>query len=262
MPLYDITNGQNPRGPGFMEFGVEGDAVPPFRVSSDGVISWGDGSSAHDVSLSRSAAGVLNVTGTDFQVNGSPVGGGGDDSVYPLAGYGLLAAAGDPIGWMAVSSYGNNTLFYTRVWIPAGVAITSLWVAVRDAGTWDGATGPNGIGLFTDAGVYVDDTAAGGTDGTMWTAAGWRGGALAAPVAAQGSGRFVYLAPLARGQTASPNIPYPSSCTDSQTPWFDSGIGVTKRRCTFQGGQTTFPASFDPTSTGTATTFLPLVGVS
>jgi hypothetical protein len=160
---------------------------------------------------------------------------------------------------MAASTLGNNTIFYARCWVPANKAIASLWVAVRTAGTWDGATGPNGIGLFDDSGTFVDRS---NTTGTMFTAAGWVGGALlSGTVAAQSTGRFVYLGLLARGMTADPVFPLPSSLTDSHTPWFDSGVGVTKRRAMFVGA-TSFPASFDPTSAGTATAAVPLMGFS
>lgn len=204
--------------------------------------------------------GALAVGGA-LTVAGQAVtpGGGGSDATYPLAGYGLLGASGDPMQFMGVSAIGNNLIFYPRVWVPANKAIGSLWCAVRDAGTWDGATGPNGIALYDDTGTYVDVT---NTTGTMWTANGWVGGALTlGTVAAQASGRFVYLAVLQRGMTASPNMPLPSSASDAQSPWFDFGVGVTKRRCMYNAG-TSFPASFNPASTGTATCSVPLVGFS
>jgi hypothetical protein len=186
---------------------------------------------------------------------------GGMDQVYPLAGYGLLAASVDPSSDMGTSTLGNNTIFASRVWIPAGVAITNLWIAIRDAGTWDGATGPNQLGLYTDAGVKVDNTA---DAATIWTTNGWRGGALAGgQVAAQAAGRFVYLLPLHRGMTAAPNVPFVSSANDAHNAWFNGQVGGgTKRRCTILTGQTSLPASFDPTASGTATTFVPLVAVS
>lgn len=76
MPVFDIAPGANPRAPGSLSFGHELDQVPPFNVDTDGLISWGDGVNARDVSLGRSAAGTLNVTGT-LNVNGSPISGGG-----------------------------------------------------------------------------------------------------------------------------------------------------------------------------------------
>lgn len=75
MPEFEISP-QNGRSPGELTFGVELDSVKPFAVDSSGKVSWGSGSAARDVTLERSGAGVLNVTGT-LNVNGVPVGGGG-----------------------------------------------------------------------------------------------------------------------------------------------------------------------------------------
>ena len=187
-------------------------------------------------------------------------GSSGMDQIFPLAGYGLLACSVNPESDMGTSTFGNNTIFATRLWIPAGVAITNLHVGVRDAGTWDGATAGNKLALFTDAGVLVDATA---ETPSIWTSNGWRGGALAGGVvASQGAGRFVYILPLHRGMTVAPNVPFLSSANDAHAPWFDLGVGVTKRRCTILSGQTAIPGSFDPTASGTATTFVPVVGVS
>jgi hypothetical protein len=71
----------NSYAPGSLEYGVELDQVLPFRLDSDGTISWGDGQQPHDVSLARTGAGVLNVTGTSLELNGVPVGGGGGGSI-------------------------------------------------------------------------------------------------------------------------------------------------------------------------------------
>lgn len=182
-------------------------------------------------------------------------GGSGMDQIFPLAGMGLKAAAGDPQVFMGVGGYGNNSMFATRVWIPANAVITNLWVAVRDAGTWDGSTSGNGLALYTDAGVFVDQY----LSNSLWTANGMRGGAIGAPVAGQGSGRFVYILPLARGMTTPANTALPISASDNQLPWFSKGLG-TRHRCIIIGGSA-FPGSFDPTA-GSSTTFMPWVGVS
>jgi len=57
-------NRGNPNSDGYAEFGTQEDAILPIRVTSDGVISLGDGTSAHDVVIQRTAAGVLTITGT------------------------------------------------------------------------------------------------------------------------------------------------------------------------------------------------------
>lgn len=75
MPLLDLGP-QNASAEGELTFSPEGDAVPRFGMTSDGKLSWGDGTNARDVSLERTGVGVLNIVG-QLDVNGTPVGGGG-----------------------------------------------------------------------------------------------------------------------------------------------------------------------------------------
>lgn len=181
-------------------------------------------------------------------------------SVFPLfEGYGLLAASGDPIQWMANSSVTNGSVFLARVWIPANTTITNLWAAVRTAGTHDAVTTPNRLGLYDAAGTFVDGTV---DNSALWTVAGWRGGALSlGAVASQAAGRFVYIGMLARGLTGG-SWPYPALADDNQTAWSNFAVGGSTKRGLYIAGQTSLPASFNPTTGGTTTAFIPLVGVS
>lgn len=179
--------------------------------------------------------------------------------IYPPAGYGLLAMSGMPEAFMLGSGPSNNTVVGARVWIPAGVAITSLWAAVRAGGTYSASGTPNCLGLYTDPGVQVALTP---DDSTLWTQPGWRGGALiGGTVAAQGTGRWVYVLAIVGGMS-SVTVPYPSAANDANAPWFDVGVGVTRRRAFYAPGVTSMPGLFDPTAYGTPTTYVPMVGVS
>lgn len=75
MPLLDLGP-QNADSEGELTFSPAGDATARFGLTSDGRLSWGDGTNPRDVSLERTGPGVLNVTGS-LEVNGVPVGGGG-----------------------------------------------------------------------------------------------------------------------------------------------------------------------------------------
>lgn len=182
------------------------------------------------------------------------------DATYPLSGYGLLAASGDPLNFLATANTVTNNLWYARVWIPGGVVITNLWAGCTTAGTWDTTSTPNQLALFTDAGVVVDKTA---DNGNMWATAGWCGGALAGgPVAAQSSGRFVYVGWCARGQGGSFSMQFASTAS-GQMLAFQTGPTTTHRRAfLISASGSGFPASFDPASYATATAFVPLVAVS
>lgn len=184
----------------------------------------------------------------------------GVSPAFPIfEGYGLRAASGDPIGWLKSSGIANGTIFFARCWVPAGVTITNLWAAVAAAGTHDGSSGPNRIGLYSAAGSLIGATV---DNPALWTAAGWRGGPLGGgPIAAQASGRFVYIGILAQGMSGG-SWPYPTNADDSHVPWADFAVSGTARRAMYLSGQSALPASIDPASTGTATTFIPLVGAS
>lgn len=234
--LLQITGTQNPGAPGTLRFGREGSATG-FTTDSEG-----------------------NVTCTALTVGGVPVtGSGGVDPPYPPAGYGLIAYSIDPMLAQVTSAIPSNELWYTRLWIPANKAITNLWYAVRTAGTWDGITTPNQIGLYDDTGTLLGATA---DDGTLWTATGWRGGpVVGGPIAAQNSGRFVYLVSLDRGMT-NLSLAFVPGPTDLAAPYASTGVGTaTNRRAAYAAG-TALPASFNPATVGTSSGFLALAGVS
>lgn len=195
---------------------------------------------------SSAAAGLAYVSPTAFQV-------------APLAHYGLLAASGDPLAFLANSAVTNGQVFLVRTWIPAGTTITNLWIAVRGGGTHDTETDPNMLGLYDDTGTQIDTTA---DDNTLFASAGWRGGALAGgPIAAQPTGRWVYIGHIGRGWSAA-TIAFPNGVDDNQAAWFARGPGGGNRRAMYQTGQTALPSSFDPTDHGNPTTFMPLYGVT
>jgi hypothetical protein len=181
-----------------------------------------------------------------------------DTPAYPASGYGLKSISVDPMSVQSNSAISSGTIWASRLWIPAGVAITNLWAAVRTGGTHDGSTTPNRLGLYDDTGAQVALTA---DDSTLWTAAGWRGGALAGgPVAAQGAGRFVYVLWIVRGMTGLA-MPFPVNANDANGPYASQGVGGGNRRTMYATG-TSLPASFAPASYGTATGYVSLVGVS
>ncbi len=187
------------------------------------------------------------------------ISGGGVATVgatFPLKeGYGLLAASGDPTAFAEGSGFGSGTIFATRLWVPAGVAITSLWAAVQTGGTYTSGS-PNQLGLYDDDGLQLGFTA---DDAALWSVSGWRGGALAGgPVGAQGAGRMVFILILATGYTG---IVIPYGPAGAHASWYAVGPSVTKRRAMFVSASA-LPASFDPTSYGTPTSFEPMVGVS
>lgn len=184
--------------------------------------------------------------------NGGVVSDGGP---YPLSAYGLLSASGLPEAFTVASSFDSGVTFASRVRVLAGVEISSLWVAVRTAGVYTSGT-PNQLGLYDDAGVQLGVTA---DDATLWAVSGWRGGELVGgPVPSAAEERYVYILILAKGFSGI-SIPYAPA--GSHQDWFTRGPAGGNQRAMYSSAGS-LPASFDPASYGTATSFLPMVGIS
>jgi len=174
------------------------------------------------------------------------------------AGYGLISASGDPIHFTSAANASSGQAWFVEQWIPAGKAITNLWVGVKTAGTYDGSSTPNHLGIYSAAGVSLGATA---DDPNLWTSAGWHGGAIVGgPIAAQASGRMVYVSVLVRGATVAPVLCFCASPGDAVPVY--TGPSMTARRCFYTYGATALPSSINPASTGTATGYVPLLGVS
>lgn len=180
----------------------------------------------------------------------------GGNATYPVAGYGLLTASDDPALFQNVSGLASGTVFGSRCWVPANTALSTLTAAVRTGGTYSSSAVPNQMGIYTDAGVQVQVSV---NDNNLWNNAGWTSAPITT-VAGQGSGRFVYILYILGGFTGV-NVPYALGANDLNAPWLSLGVSnAGNRRAFYLNGQSALPASFNPTSVGTNTGFIPLVG--
>lgn len=181
--------------------------------------------------------------------------GTGEGQVFPLeAGYGLIAASGVPEAFAGSGTFDAGVIFAARVWVPGGRAITSAWAAVRTSGTYTIGS-PNQLGVYDDAGVQLATTT---DDPTLWAAVGWRGGELVGGPILGDIARFVYVLIIATGFTG---VSLPFAPAGSQEGWFVTGLAGGNRRAMFQPAGA-LPALFNPVGYGTATSFLPQVGLS
>lgn len=173
-----------------------------------------------------------------------------------LQGYGLAVVSDHPAFFQNVSGLASGTVFGARCWVPANTALSNLAAAVRTGGTYATSAVPNQLGIYDDTGAQVQTTAG---DNTLWTTAGWASRPITS-VPAQSAGRFVYILYILGGFTGV-NVPYALGANDLNAPFI--GLAVTNsgnRRAFYLNGQTALPASFNPTTVGTNTGFLPLVG--
>jgi hypothetical protein len=219
-----------------------------------------------DLLVATAAASIARLgVGQDLQVltaDSSQAGGlkwaaaSGGGPVFPLSGYGLLVAADDPALFQNASGLTSGTVFGARCWVPANTALSNLAAAVRTGGTYSSSAVPNRLGIYDDTGTLLQATT---DDSTLWTTAGWAARSITT-VAAQATGRFVYILYILGGFTGV-SAPYALGANDSNAPWL--GLAVTNsgnRRAFYLNGQSALPASFTPSSVGTNTGYIPLVG--
>lgn len=174
-------------------------------------------------------------------------------SLYPISAYGFFTAPADFTFFTRNDTF--ISAYYVRVFVPAGKAINAIGTCVYVAGTV-GAGGLNGYAIYTDAGVLVTSTP---NDDNLFTATGWAIKVLASPIAAQTSDRFVYCALSSKGYSSSPQVPY---VVGSPAYLNGGGYGVTGGRRSFYTFDSSWPASFNPTTYGDSTSgYMPLVAL-
>lgn len=166
--------------------------------------------------------------------------------------YGGFALNGDPMYHQTAGAFGPNAFVYAQLPVPAGQTISEIYVAIRTVATHDGVNFGSRLGIYNLAGSQVALTA---VDDTLYTATGWRGGALTGgPIAAQSTDRYVYAVAFIRGLAA--NVGNPPNANDPGGASFVSlKPGSTVRMNGYANGQSSIPGSFDPTSFGTTTGF-------
>jgi hypothetical protein len=216
-------------------------AIGRLGVGSDGQVLTADSTQTTGVKWAMASGG----------------GSVGMDEVFPLSAYGLLAASGDPNEFQNQSGVSANTVFMARVWIPANTAISKLCAAVRTGGTYASSATPNQLAIYDDTGVQKGITT---DDSTLWTTAGWAARTITT-IAAQGTGRWMYIGYIVGGFTGV-SMPFPMGANDNNAPWLGQTINNSGNRRAFYLTATSLPASFNPTSAGTNTGYVPLVGAA
>lgn len=175
--------------------------------------------------------------------------------IYPISEYGLAAATGDILSFGGGSGIGSGTAFFARIYVPAGVTISALKIAVQSASTYTPNGNANQLGLYDDNGNQLAVTP---DDPNLWSTVGWHTGALPSTIPAQSSARFVYAALIVQGYTGvSPLWP---NATNAVTEVINGNVNG-KRRAMYSGSLTSLPASFNPTSFGISTSYVPLIGL-
>lgn len=175
---------------------------------------------------------------------------------YDLSEYGIVTATVQPEVAQVSSAAGH---WMVRIRVPAGKALTGVGVLVTSAGTLTSAGGFNSLALYDDAGAnLLAQTAA---DDTIWTSPGWQGRAFTASYATQSSTWYARIRLQVDHMSPAPSFAY-AKAGPSGSGAFTGGVSKPNhRRSVFISGAalTSWPASFDPTSIGSNTEYLPLV---
>lgn len=175
--------------------------------------------------------------------------------VYPIEeGYGYHSASISPDDATAASGIGG---WHTRIWVPAGKAISTAAIFVTTAGV--GTPTLAGFAVYTDDGqTKLGETTA---DNNIFASTGTRSGTFASPIAAQGSGRFVRVLFSQNYSTSGVSCTFATENGPGGGAAFNGGLAV---RTAFFSALSSFPASFDP-STGsglsgwTTTNYIPII---
>lgn len=238
--------------------------VPGLQTALDGKVDEALLDAAGDLVVATAADIPARLpVGTDGQVLVVDTGQAGRlkyadriPAVYPPAADGLIAVSA-PLE-VFEGTFTLGAVWYVRMLVPAGKAITNCVSAVHAAGTLGGG-GENGMAVYTDAGVLVAQTA---SDNNLWTTTGPKVKALTAPIAAQAADRYVYVGIMVNGYSGNPFFMFIAG--SSGALMFNGGFGSGKRRVlTNAGSSSAWSASFNPaTDGGTGAGFMPFLALS
>lgn len=247
-----------PPSPGYVAVvGPQGDTGPAGSTGAQGPKGDTGNTGAAGADGAQGPQGTQGATGATGSAgaDGAP----GAAAPYIAKMQGFVTWTGDPLNWTTRSGVGDGDVSLICLPVPAGEPLGRAWAAVGVAGTYLSTGKPNRLGVWDESGALLSLTA---DDSTLYTAAGWRSGALLTPVAA-GAARNVFFGLIVGGMT-SLQLLYPTSANlvGSVEGNVLNGGPTTRRRAVYLTGQSALPGSFDPTSVGTVTAYMPLVALS
>ena len=205
-------------------------------------------SSDYDDTVAANVNQVVAWNGTKFAA--ATVASLTTSGAYPLSAYGFFTASAAIESFAGNSTIGNG-VFFARLFVPAGRAITVIATVVTNAGTVSGG-GNNCFAVYDDSGNLVASTP---TNNAQWSSSGWSIGTLASPIPAQTVDRFVFVTAFVVGYSSVPNIAY--NIVANQAMLYTGNAMPNHRRAFYVNGISSLPASFTPTTYGSDSNYLP-----
>lgn len=192
-------------------------------------------------------------------VNGQELGGGSSDSsAYPISEYGFISVS------EVIGAFDHNSAlgsWRVRMPVKANTPVQAVGVFLNSAGT-AGTGGLNGFAVYSDDGQTLLGSTT--TDNSLYETGGWRFKDLASPIPAQDSDRMVQVLIALNGYDAAPSVPFSivGGTGGSSYSVYSGGYNKAGHRRSAFATISSFPATFNPTSHGTVTEYLPLVALA
>lgn len=175
--------------------------------------------------------------------------------VYPISEYGLVAVSGDPISYGGNSGFPSGSTFFARIYVPANTTISAVKIGLQSGGTYVANGHANQVAIYDDSGNQITITP---DNPSLWLNTGWTTAVLPSVIAAQASPRFIYVGIINEGFSGV-SVCWPNG--SGIAPEVINGNVNGKRRAMYVDGQTALPASFNPTTYGNPTGYIPLIGL-
>jgi len=171
--------------------------------------------------------------------------------------YGIYSITGSPIHFLSSSPWGATDHNISALFVPAGKAITAVRVAIRVSASFSATSAASQVKIYDVTGALIGSSP---DDNTMALARGWSLQTLSTPIASSGSNRYVFVG-VSLGGFAGASLAWPTGISTDVPEITSVGSFTGLRRGFYASNASGLPGSFNPASYGTATSYLPLLGL-
>lgn len=190
-------------------------------------------------------AGANGTNGVDGD-DGAPGLPGPAGETYPLSASGFVSSS---INLTDATTSSTAGPWVIRLWVPPNTAFSKVGCFVSAVGAAGNTL--NAFALYDAAGNLVAQTP---NNNNLWTAGGWTMQDFPSTIAAQSTGRFVFIAIAMNG--SDPSLLYHQANTNAV---FNGIVSGHRRSWLGPSRNAGFPASFNVATEGTEFPYIPLI---